>query len=158
MIQKSKGFTLIELISVIVLLGIISTIVGQILLNSYRTFLVSKKISETDWQGMLALARLTNEIHTIRSANDISTIESTQLSFTNSSGSTVQYQWSGHILLRNSQPLIGGIQGLSFTYLDRNGAVTSTAISVRYIIISVTILEDGMEQSFLTMVATRGMM
>lgn len=154
---RYKGFTLIELIATIVLMAIISIIVGQVLLNGYQNFITSQNISQTDWRGLLALERLANDIHTIRSAGDISTITSTQLAFTDVNGTAIQFQLSGSNLLRNSQLLASGVQSFNFSYLDKNGATTAAPSSVRFISISLALVENNFTQSFSTLIATRGM-
>jgi prepilin-type N-terminal cleavage/methylation domain-containing protein len=154
---KSPGFTLIEMIIVITLLSIISVVFGGILMNSYQTFSTAQSASDTDWQGFIALERIANDIHTIRSASDITTVSASQLAFTNINGTSVQYTLSSGSLLRNSQPLAKGIQSLSFSYLDKNGLTTATPSAVRFITFTVSATQGGLTQSFTTMSATRGM-
>lgn len=155
--RYQNGFTLIELIMVIMIMGIVSAIIGGILLNSYQTFQTAKNIGETDWQGFIALQRMTDEIRSIRSANDISTASTSQLSFTDINGSAVTYQLSGNNLLRNSQTLASGIQSLSFGYLNSAGGTAATTALVRYITISITAVNGNLAQSYATMSAARGM-
>ena len=154
---QQKGFTFIELILVVILLGIISVVIGRILLEGYRTFLTSQSILETDWQGWMALERMVNDIHTIRSAADLSTIQPNQLIFVNMNGNTIQYQLSGSSLMRNSFVLASGIQSLNFSYLDANGATTATPSAVRYISLSLSVAHDPLTQTVSTLAATRGM-
>lgn len=156
--QKQTGFTLIELVMTIVLMGIISVVMGRILFQGYQTFLTSQNISETDWHGFLALERIASDIHNIRSAGDISTIQSNQFTFVDVDGNTVQYQVSGNTLLRNGQTLAGGVQSFSFSYTDENGATTATPSSVRYISLSANLTQGNLTQSFATMSATRDML
>lgn len=158
MYTKKGGFTLIELMATIVLMGIISVMVGHVLLNGYQNFITSQTISQTDWKGLLVLERMSNDIHTIRSANDISIIGANQLVFIDVNSNTVQYQLSGNSLLRNSQTLVNGIQSFNLSYLDKNGSVTAVPSFVRYVLISVAIAQDNLAQSYSTMAATRGML
>ena len=154
---QQKGFTFIELILVVILLGIISVVIGRILLEGYRTFLTSQSILETDWQGWMALERMVNDIHTIRSAADLSTIQTNQLTFVNTNGNTIQYQLSGSSLMRNSFILASGIQSLNFSYLDANGTTTAIPSAVRYISLSLRVAHDQLTQTVSTLAATRGM-
>ena len=154
---NDKGFTLIELIATIVLMGMISVIVGHVLLNGYRNFITAQHISQIDWSGFLALERLVNDIHTIRSASDILTIGANQLVFTDVNSNSIQYQSSGSLLSRNSQTLATGVQSFNLSYLDKNGATTAIPSAVRYILITLAFTQDNLTQSFSTMAATRGM-
>lgn len=155
--RKKRGFSLIELILTIAILGIVSVVIGRILLQAYQTFLTSKVIATTDWNGFLTLEKMANDIHSIRSAGDIGTISPSQLSFVDVSGTNVQYQISGTSLLRNSLTVATGVQALSLSYLDKSGATTATPSLVRYIGISVSFVQDGLSTTISTAVGTRGM-
>lgn len=154
---RQVGFTLIELVVVLILMGIISVVVGRILFHGYQTILTSQNISESDWSGFLALDRLVDDIHNIRSAADIATASATQLIFVDVNNTTVQYQLSGTNLLRNSQTLASGIQSIVFSYLTTSGAVAATTATIRYIAVSVTTAQGNLTLAFSTTGATRGM-
>lgn len=155
--HKQMGFTLIELIFALVLIGIVSVMGGRVLLSGYQTFLTTQNIVETGWQGVIALNRLADDIHTIRSSTDITTIQATQFSFVDNAGNTVQYQLSGSVLTRNGLSLASGLQAFALGYLDSNGATTTTPANVRYVSVSLTVADDGMTRNFATLAATRGM-
>ncbi|HVE44663.1 MAG TPA: prepilin-type N-terminal cleavage/methylation domain-containing protein [Gammaproteobacteria bacterium] len=155
--KNQEGFSLIELVLVIAMMGIISTIVGKLLLQGFLNFNNTENISNADWQGYTALAHLTDDIHTIRSAADISTVSATQLTFTNQSASSVQYQLSGSTLVRNGTTVAMGITGITFGYLDKNGTTTGTAANVRYITIALSITQGTITTTYNTLVGTRGM-
>lgn len=153
----TQGFTLLELIFVIVLVGIISVVITKTLFQSYQVFQTGQNISEADWQAYLALDRLTQDIHNIRSASDMTTITANQFTFVDKTGTTVQYQFSSNALLRNSQTLAAGIQSFAFSYLDQNGATTAVTSNVRYVGINITTVQQTVTVSFATLIATRGM-
>ena len=155
--RRVSGFTLIEMVFVIVIMGIMSVVIGDILFQGYQTLNTSKNISEASWQGFIALERMANDIHTIRSAGNISTVTSSQFAFVDVNGTTVTYQLSGTSLLRNSQILASGVQSLSFSYLNANGSTTATASQVRYITVSLTLTQGPMSLAMSTLVGTRGM-
>ncbi len=155
--RSQKGFSLVELVMTIVIMGIISVVVGKILLQGYKTFITAQDISAVDWQGLLALESLTNDIHNIRSAADITTISSSSFVFTDMTGTAVTYALSGSTLQRNSLTVASGISALTFSYLDKNGSVTASTSAVRYISISVTAVQNNMSLAFTTLVGTRGM-
>lgn len=155
--RSQHGFSLIELVMTIVIMGIISVVVGEILVQGYKTFITTQDISEVDWQGLLALESLTNDIHNIRSAADITTISSSTFSFTDMTGTTITYALSGSTLQRNSLTVASGVSALTFSYLDKDGAVTASATAVRYVSISVTAVQNNMSLAFTTLVGTRGM-
>lgn len=155
--RSEMGFSLIELIITIVIMGIISVVVGRIMVAGYNTFVVAQNISEADWQGLLALEFITNDVHNIRSASGISTISSGTFTFVDMNGTTVTYQLSGNLLQRNSLTVANGVSALAFSYLDKNGSVTASPSAVRYVSVSLTIVQGNLSRGFSTMIGTRGM-
>lgn len=153
--QKKKGFTLIELVMVLVIMSVISLVLGKSLYQAFQTFQTAEQASEADWSGFIAMQRMVSDIHTIRSAASITTISASNFVFTDVSGNSVQYQLSSGNLLRNTQTVTNGITALAFTYYDKNGSVTATASSVRYILISLTATEGTLSLPFVTLAATR---
>jgi prepilin-type N-terminal cleavage/methylation domain-containing protein len=156
-VRSFIGFTLIELLITIIIMGILSVVIGKILFQSYQTFITAQYATEIDWQGWLALERMANDLHTIRSANDITTILSNQITFTDVNGNTVQYQLSGQSLMRNSQILASRVQSLNLSYQNQNGTTTAVPSAVRNISLSLTIAQGNLTASFGTLIATRGL-
>ncbi len=160
MVYRSRwqlGFTLLEFVFTILLVGIISVVVGRILYQGYNDMMMSENISNADWQGLIALDRITNDIHTIRSSADVTTISSTQLAFVDINGNTVTLQYSGSTITRNGLTLATGVTDFSFGYLDNTGATTSSPASVRYITINMTVTQGTMTLGMSTVAGTRGM-
>jgi prepilin-type N-terminal cleavage/methylation domain-containing protein len=155
--KKTAGFTLIELIMVIVIMGVISVVIGHILFQSFQTFITAQSVSDDDWQGLLSMNKFTNDVHNIRSMNDISTITASSFSFVDMSGTTVTYALSGSSLQRSGTTLASGVTGMAFAYYDKNYTVTSTAANVRYITFSTTLTQNNLSLTFSTMAGTRGM-
>lgn len=154
---RQRGFTLMELVMVIAIMGIVSVVVSRIFFQSFQTFIIAQNVTNIDWQALLVMQRFENDVHHIRSSNDISTISSGTFSFVDVSGNTVTYQLSGSALLRNSQTLATGVQSIAFVYYDSNYAVTASTTSVRYVTLSVTYIQNNLSLSFSTMAGTRGM-
>lgn len=155
--KQQRGFSLIELIIVMVIISIIAVVIGNILFNSFRTFRVSQDVTDTDWQGLLAIESIANDVHDIRSANDISTINAASFTFVEVGGTSVTYQLSGNNLQRSGTTLASNISALAFAYLDNNGATTTTPSEVRYVRITVTASQNNLVQTFTTLAGTRGM-
>lgn len=156
-LAKHLGFTLIEMVFTIMIMAIISVVVGRVLFQGYNTMLTSDNISSTGWQGLIALERMSNGIHNIRSSSDITTISANTFGFTDVNGTAVTYTLSGSNLLRNGNMLANGVSSLIFTYLDSSGATTATATNVRYIRIAMTLVKNNMSIAMSTMVGTRGL-
>jgi len=62
-LSKRHGFTLVELIIVIVLLGIISAVLAPVILTNIRAYSDTRSRNELVARGRLSLERLSREIH-----------------------------------------------------------------------------------------------
>lgn len=155
--QQQRGFSLIEVVLSIVILGIVVVVVGEILIQGYKLFTTSQNASKNDWQGLLVMQRFTKDVHNIRSANSVASIAASTLSFTDMGGTSVTYTQSGSNILRNGVILASGVTGMSFNFLDKTGTITAVASLVRFISISITLTENNLTQTYTTIVATRGM-
>ena len=146
--KKIAGFTLIEMIVVIVILGLVAALGGLIL---SRAFEGANKFGATNdpnyWQSMIAFERLERDLRSMVSlvtagSNSITYVDNLantvtySLSTTGSSTSPVTYK-----LLRSVAPtapasgniLSTSITGLSFAYYAASGQVTGTIANVQCI-------------------------
>ncbi|MDX1902414.1 MAG: prepilin-type N-terminal cleavage/methylation domain-containing protein [Gammaproteobacteria bacterium] len=141
--HRQTGFTLIELVITIVLAGIIVVVSMKMISQGLNAYLAGENATNAEQQARIALERMTRDIRAIRSSSSISTATSSQLTFTDFSGSSVSYTLSGTNLLRNSQILASGITSISFTYYDSSGNTTATTASIRYIAMSINVTQSN---------------
>ena len=149
-----KGFTLIELILVIVILGIIAGVSANVMSSSFKSSFDNQNITNADEQGRLSIERMIRDIHAIGSSGSIITATSTQFSFINTSGQTITYALSGTNLQRNGINLADGISAISFGYYASNGTVTTTLANIRYINITLTVTQNNVNYKIATTVST----
>lgn len=133
------GFTLIELTIVMVVIAILGVGAVELLKSAALSQIAIAKVNQTQWDGQLAIARITDDLQSIQSPNSITTAASTTLSFTNMDGQVITYQLSGNNLLRNNKLLASNITSLAFGYYDSDGATTATIANIRYITVNFTI-------------------
>ena len=150
-----RGFTLVEFIIVIVLMGIISAIASVTLSQGFHSFFASQNVIDADWQARYALERMSREIRIVRSLSDITTASSAQFSFNDINGNAITYNLSGTSLMRNTQILADGVQSVTFTYFDKTGASTAILANIRYITISLNITLNNTNFTISTSVNTR---
>lgn len=155
--KKYLGFTMVELIVSIVILSIISVVVSKIMLQGYRSYIIYQNANDADVQALIALEMMTNDIHTIRSAAGITTITATSFAFVNTNGSTITYTLSSNNLQRNGVTVANGVSALVFAYLNAAGTTTATASLVRYVTITLTMVQNNLTLPLTTMVGTRGL-
>ncbi len=162
MMQTQHGFSLIELIMVILIVGIIAGMSALLVSQGFNAFFNSEDILDANSQGQLAMQRMARDIQLIRSPADISTATSGQLSFTDINNNTVSYVLSGSNLNltknANTQTLAIGVNGLTFTYYDQNGTTppASTAVT-RYIKVTLIVTQNNVNYTLATAIYPRNL-
>jgi len=141
--QNENGFTLIELVMVIILSGIMVAVSMRMLAVGFSAYLKGSNAVSAEQQAHLALERMARDIRAVRSPADISTATASQLTFTDFTGNSIAYSLSSTNLTRGSQILAGGISSLTFSYYDLNGNTTATLTAIRYIGISLNVTQGG---------------
>lgn len=147
---KSKGFTLIEMIMVIVISGIIVAGSGSLLIQGIKTYLIGKTDIDTSWQASMAIERMTRDLH---AATSITTATGSSLAIIDIYGNTIAYTLAGNKLLWNTQILADNVQSIAFTYYDANGVSTANAGAMCYVGISLNIIYAASTTNFSTEVA-----
>lgn len=140
-ISRRRGFSLIELTFVMILLGIIASVIAYVLSTGIQGSLKSRDLDTIDWKSRGAIERIARGLREVR-PSQITTLTSSQLSYTNLDGSTVTYQYTAPNLLRNSKSLANNVTSFSFSYYTATGTTTTTASQVRYILIA-AIFQQG---------------
>jgi len=156
--QKTQGFTLIELIITILLMSIITVVVSTLFVQGLSAYNTGKQVINAYWQGEISLERMVRDIRAVRSSADITTASASQFVFTDTGGNSITYQLTGTSLMYNSQILADGIQSLTFGYYDKNGAVTAVIANIRYITISINVTQSNANLTFATAVYPRNLL
>lgn len=138
-IRHSKGFTLIEMVITIVIVGIISGIAAMIILESMTAYSKGKNLSDVHYQARLAMERMTREIRTVRQPGEIGTVAigtitgnpTSSLIFTDLTGTNITYALGGTTLNRTpGGTLATGVTTLQFRHYDDTNTLTTVAASV----------------------------
>lgn len=150
---NTQGFTLIELIIVIVITGIIIAGSSSLLLNGVNAYIAGKADINASWQANVAIERMTRDLRAISSAANIITAASNEFAIRDINGTTIDYKVVNSQLLRNTQVLANNVQSVAFTYYDANGTVTASVSAIRYVGVSLNIIYEKVTTNFSTMVA-----
>ncbi len=140
--KKQKGFTLIELVIVIVISAILIANSSGLMVQGFNSFVNAKSIIQNNWQNSVALECMVRDFHAIRSSSDIAAISNASITYTDVSANTITYSINGYSQLVRTMNSIGQILAddmgsLSFSYYDSTGAVTTTPSSVCYITVNI---------------------
>ena len=141
LVNKSiAGFTFIELILVMLIVGIVAASSSTFLLQAYRASNLAPDLVEADNATRVAAITMRRELQNIRSntSTDISNAQTNTITFVDTSNNTITYSLSGTTITRNGFTFLEQVSALTFTYLDAQGAVTSTVSNIRYIQFSFT--------------------
>lgn len=144
----TKGFTLIEMVMVIVITGIIVSIVSMFLYVGFQSYFTGAAVTGLANEARVSLSRFSKELQRATSFSNISSPNS--VSFTIGSGSSssnVTYSLSGTSLNRiatSTQPLSKRVSALTIQYYDNNYAETSVLTAVKAVMVSIT-FSDGTE-------------
>ena len=143
--RASGGFTLIEMVASLVIVAVLGAIAATMMGKGFSTFFLGREVAQNDWQGRLAIERMTRDIRAARTPGDITTMTAGQLTYTDADNDTVSYQLSGTTLTRTQnggtpQVLADYATALNFTYLQDDGATAAAAnTNVYFITIELTI-------------------
>lgn len=160
-----SGFSLFEMVVVIVVLGIVTAVAAPFMSASFQSYFTGKDISETDWQARVALERMSRELRSVRApaGSNLIITSASDITFTDVDGNSTRYCMGGvggcpgavGELTRNSQPLATGISALTFSFLTQAGAATAAAANVFYITVAFTATQSTIVKSFQATVSPR---
>jgi prepilin-type N-terminal cleavage/methylation domain-containing protein len=144
-IPRPLGFSLVELVVVIVVLGIVAGMGAVLVRNGMLGYLRGREITSADWQGRLALERMTRELRNV-AAPDSASIDSAScgssgFSFVDITTNQIGYSYTAasSTLWRNGQPLADNVTGLRFYCLQSDVQPTITPANVYYITVSMIV-------------------
>ena len=135
--HKLDGFTLIEVVIVLVILSIVALPGARILSRDFSAYFHARDISDTVWQGRVALERASRELRAAVSTSLSAT--SISITFQNTDGETVTIDRdTGNNQLRldvdsDQQILADNVTSLAFSYLDEDANTTTTNSDIRAI-------------------------
>ena len=133
-----RGFTPVELVLSIAILGILGTALGPGIASSVKTYSLTASRRQTTAEARAGMARMVAEIRQIPGSAQVISIGATSFQFQFPVGTTITYSLSGSNLLRNADVLVANVSSLAFAYYDESGAVTAVAANVRSVQISFT--------------------
>ena len=154
------GWTLVEMVMVIVVLGAIAAVGASLIPSIFDSYFASRDITSSDGQARAAFERMTRELRQIRSATatDLDVASATQIRFMDADGNGICFYRDAvnNRLMRsadgpatacgstNAQPMADYVTGMNFFYYQNDGATTTvSATSVYYITVRVNVQDNN---------------
>ncbi len=131
-----KGFTIIELVISMVIIGIIGSVVALYNLQAFRSWVFADKQSRLTVSTRNALYRMVREIKGAKTPSGILIWDPSVLSFRDTSDAIVTYSQSGTRLYRGADVIAEDLTdpgGLSFGYYNNAGAPALIKNDIRVI-------------------------
>ena len=172
--RTAFGFSLIEFVVVIILVGILFSMGSVMLGKVFSSYSAKQEIAEADWQAKVALERAARELRAVRTATaaDLDIASTAQVRFIDTDGNGVCFYrdvankritrsvQAPNIALPGDpcgggQTLADNITALTFTYWASNGASTAVTASVYYITMDMTVADGVYNSQFRTNVRPR---
>lgn len=128
--DNQKGFTLIELIITLVIVGVLSAVAGMGLVQVVNGYLLTKESATLSQKAQLAMARMVRELTSI---STIGAGASTTITYTAVTGDgvtethTISLDEPNNLVKLNDDTLVDDVNDLVFTYvyLDADGTETT---------------------------------
>ncbi|MDH4163663.1 MAG: type II secretion system GspH family protein [Nitrospirota bacterium] len=145
---QSNGFTLVEIVITIVLIGVLSGIAAMIILQGVRSYSGEQTRSDAHYQARIAMERMAREIRLIRSQGaDIITMANNDLRFIDVTGATIGFSWAGPVLSRwngaSNDLLASGITAFTFNYYQQDGVTAASPADLWFVEITMTASAGG---------------
>ncbi len=143
--NSQQGFTIIELVMVMVILGILIAGSSNILSLGINSFVAVKNNINVEWQANLALERMTRDLRITRSATDITSPRVNSITITDMFNNNIAYQVIGNQLIRTyngtNQVVADGVKSVGFSYASDSVFLSDPASfksSIYYVVITLT--------------------
>ena len=153
-ISDSRGFTLIELVTVIIIAAILSAIAGMGLVQIANGYVFARKNAAVSQHAQVGLARLVKELTEIRSVPSATATGLTYQRISAATGlpETHTISWAGadQPILLDGDALIGKVRSFSLTYFNYDystRAFTASSYSASTMIIELNFQLTGYNET-----------
>lgn len=143
-LRRTRGFTLIEAVMVIVLLGILAAAGAPMIAEGMRVATTASTDLDTLSQLRYTTERLARELREIESVGGVYTINTGTGTFTKTDGTVVTISFASPNVSINyagtgSATLTNQASAFQLNYLDISGATGATASTLRFVEVQLTL-------------------
>jgi prepilin-type N-terminal cleavage/methylation domain-containing protein len=147
--RLSTGFTLVEMVMVIIILGILAAVGAPMIANGLKVATLSNAEQATLNQLRYATERVARELREVQSTGgsySFSSMNAASTTFTKSDGTVVAISYSNPNLSLgyggSSANLATQVSTFTLAYLDINGGTTSDVSVVRFVDVEITVRQS----------------
>jgi len=149
-LPQNKGFTLVEAIVALVMVGIFAALAGFVMTQVASGYVFSRKNADTVQKAQIAMTRIGKEL-TAATAISPSPAEpvTSAVTCTRTGPVVIEIALSGNAVRINGTTLIDRVTTFTLAYFDADGAATATAANIRRIDITLaTAGADNVSSTF----------
>lgn len=125
----TSGFTLIELVVVMVIIAILAGFIGGVIYYQFRTYDVLTTQKKSSQDGRFAFQVISRDIRQIASQDSIFEATANSIRFKDFDETSIAYTFTQKRILRNSDILAENLTYFGFKYFDGNGDQLNTPVS-----------------------------
>ncbi len=151
--RNENGFTLIEVIVSLVLIGVMAAVAGMGLVAITQSYVFSQQNNKTSLKAQVALAKMVKEIGslgiepcTTLTAAAITTAQTTSISYTYTCNGTITNHTiaqSGTQIQFDGITLVDIVNAFNLAYFDNAGNTTATLANIRRVDITLSLKGAG---------------
>ncbi len=141
-LSNKRGFTLLEIILSSLIMAILFAVTSIIITKGMDSYIFASDREGTLDDVRYAVDRVTREVQRLGSGQ-LTSITSTQINFTDTTGTATNFRVSGSSLYRGNDLLLSGLSSMAFTGYDSTGTSTAQASQVRRILFTLSVLPTG---------------
>ena len=127
--KTQRGFSLIELIFVMVISSIIVGLLGRFLLLGVNTYFFLDKSKEIMRNTRLSIHYMNRDFRQVRHTNGINNATAAQFDYWNYEDKHIVYQFDDHKIKRNGNTLADNILSFQFRYLKADRHYLQTPVT-----------------------------
>jgi prepilin-type N-terminal cleavage/methylation domain-containing protein len=162
--RRQHGWTLVEVLTVIIILAVVGAVGARLMSGMFRSYFTARDITNSDAQTRVAFERMTRELRQIRSAtaNDLDVASTAQVRFIDTDGNGVCFYRDAatNRLMRSAdgptsacgttspQPLSDFVSNLFFRYYTNDGnTTTAVPTAVYYVTVHVDVQDNDVSDT-----------
>lgn len=118
--SNQDGFTLIEVIVSLIIMGFVGAIAGMGIVQIVDGYILAKESSETVQKSQIAMTRLMKEFHSLTGIDDVTLPSISGITYIRNDGShTLSYEAELGLILLDDNTLLDNVRFFSLKYYDK---------------------------------------